>query len=37
MRAAGVKWSIIIFTLLGAPAALIYWSAARTMREELVN
>jgi MFS family permease len=35
--AAGVKWSILLFTLLGIPAALIYWSAAKTLREELVH
>jgi len=35
--AAGVKWSILLFTVLGIPAALIYWSAAKTLREEMIN
>jgi MFS family permease len=35
--AAGVKWSILLFTLLGIPAALIYWSAAKTLREEMIH
>ncbi len=35
--AAGVKWSIIAFSVLGVPAGLLYWSAAKTLREELIH
>ena len=35
--AEGVKWSILLFNLLGIPAGWLYWSAAKTIREEMLH
>ena len=36
-EAAAIKWSLMSFALLALPCAFLFWTARKTMREELVS
>lgn len=36
-EADAIKWSLMSFTLLAIPCAYLFWSARKTMREEIVS
>jgi MFS family permease len=36
-QAEGLQWSIIGFTLLGVPCAVMFWMARKSIREEMVS
>ena len=36
-KAEGLRWSLIISTLFGLVAALLFWLARKTIREEMVS
>jgi MFS family permease len=36
-EAAAIKWSLIGFTFLALPCALVFWTAGKTMREDIVS
>jgi MFS family permease len=36
-QAEGLQWSIVGFTLLGVPCAIMFWLARKTIRQEMVS